>query len=119
MDTLTADNLKQLHALLQASRERLIEQLEIAKPATGVVTLDQTSVGRISRIDAIQQQSMAVSTLAKAKVSLQKVNAALLRLENDNYGFCNKCDENIELRRLMVQPEASFCLQCQNQLDQT
>ncbi len=111
------ENLKALRSLLLSARQKLERQLEIAESATRVVALDQTSIGRVSRMDAMQQQSMAVSTRAKATTSLRQVNNALLRLKNDDYGFCNNCDEGIDLNRLMVQPEASFCLKCQHQRD--
>lgn len=112
---------KQLHTLrasLEASRAKLKQQLEESASATGVVTLDQTTVGRVSRMDAMQQQSMAVSTRAKAEASLRKVLAALRRMDEQDYGYCERCDESIAFKRLEVQPEASHCLKCQDALDQ-
>ncbi len=117
MEILSPENLEVLRSLLLSARQKLERQLEIAESATQVVVLDQTSVGRVSRMDAMQQQSMAVSTRTKATKSLGKVTSALHRLENNDYGFCNNCNENIELDRLMVQPEANFCLKCQDQHD--
>ena len=117
MENLSPEILEQLRSRLLSSKTKLEEQLELGESATGVVTLDQTSIGRVSRMDAMQQQSMAVSTRAKAASSLRNVHKALLRLDNGDYGFCNKCDENIETNRLMVQPEAGFCLNCQDQID--
>ncbi len=117
MENLHTEVLEQLRTRLLSSKSKLEQQLEMGESATGVVTLDQTSVGRVSRMDAMQQQSMAVSTRVKAASTLRNVQKALLRLDNGKYGFCNKCDENIELNRLMAQPEASFCLKCQDQID--
>lgn len=117
MKDLSPDNLRDLQELLLLNKQKLEEQLEIAEAATQIVTLDQTSVGRISRMDAMQQQSMAVSTRAKATSSLREVIKALQRLADEDYGVCEKCDENIRLRRLMVQPEANYCLKCQDESD--
>lgn len=118
MDSLKPDQLEELRAELEGSKSQLEQQLQDAESATGVVTLDQTAVGRVSRIDALQQQSMAVSTRVKAEKSLRRVIAALRRIANDDYGYCGQCDELIEYKRLRVQPEASHCLKCQDLVDQ-
>lgn len=118
MTNLDSKQLQSLHRSLEVKRAKLEQQLEEAASATGVVTLDQTSVGRVSRMDAMQQQSMAVSTRTKAEASLRKVIAAIRRMDEQDYGYCDNCDEPIEFRRLEVQPEASHCLKCQDQLDQ-
>ena len=107
-----------MHALLLEKKIQLEQQLQDAESATGVVTLDQTTVGRVSRVDAMQQQSMAVSTRRKAEVNLRKVTAALKRIDAKDYGYCSKCDQPIEFKRLEAQPQASHCLICQDQLDQ-
>lgn len=118
MQLLTPQQLEELHSILESKKSKLDQQLDDAVSATGVVTLDQSTVGRVSRMDAMQQQSMAVSTRAKAQTSLRKVISALSRMNRNNYGFCDKCDEHIQFNRLKVQPEASHCLKCQDQLDQ-
>jgi|TARA_B110000483_G_scaffold243520_1_gene333812 DnaK suppressor protein len=96
----------------------LTEQLEISQQAAEIVTLDQTAVGRVSRIDALQQQSMAISTRGTAKLKLQKIAIALNAMSKDDYGYCRKCDEPIPFRRLEIQPEAAHCLSCQGKTDQ-
>ena len=118
MHQLTPQQLEELHSILESRKLKLDQQLDDAVSATGVVTLDQSSVGRVSRMDAMQQQSMAVSTRAKAQASLRKVISALNRMDRNDYGFCDRCDEQIQFKRLKVQPEASHCLKCQDQLDQ-
>ena len=114
---ISASQLKKLESLLLQSEADLQEQLKISKAATDVVTLDQTAVGRISRMDAMQQQSMAVSTRGKASAKLNRVKAALRAIANDEYGYCRQCDESIAFKRLLAQPEASYCLSCQEQTD--
>ena len=80
--------------------------------------LDQTLVGRVSRMDAIQQQSMAVSMRQKAQLKLKKVQAALDKMAPDDYGYCRHGDEPIGFQRLTAQPEANLCLLCQDKADQ-
>ncbi len=118
MDQLTAQQLQELRSLLESRKTQLDQQLEDALAATSVVTLDQSSVGRVSRMDAMQQQSMAVSTRAKAEASLRKVLLALKRMDYEDYGYCEQCDGQIQFKRLKVQPEASNCMKCQDRLDQ-
>jgi len=114
----TDRQLQEIQTLLLEKKAQLEQQLQDAESATGVVTLDQTSVGRVSRIDAMQQQSMAVSTRGKAEASLRKVIGALRKIDAKDYGYCSNCDKPIEFKRLEVQPQASYCLICQDKLDQ-
>ena len=77
MTDLKSSQHEQLKTLLSQLRHELTEQLEISRHSADVVTLDQTAVGRVSRMDAMQQQSMAQTTRAKARESLNKYIAAL------------------------------------------
>jgi DnaK suppressor protein len=117
LDQLTPKQTQELRSLLQANKTKLEQQLLDAESATGVVTLDQSTVGRVSRVDAMQQQSMAVSTRAKAESTLRKVLIALKRIDREDFGCCGQCDEPIQFNRLKVQPQANHCLKCQDQLD--
>ncbi len=118
MGQLTSAQLQELQTLLLSMQAQLKQQLDDGASATEIVVLDQTSVGRVSRMDAMQQQSMAKSTRVNAEASLRKVAAALKRIADQDYGYCSKCDEPIHFKRLQVQPAASHCLNCQDQLDQ-
>ena len=119
MDQFTPKQTQELRLLLKSNKTRLEQQLRDSESATGVVTLDQSSVGMLSRMDAMQQQSMAVSTRAKAEASLRKTLKALHRMDAEDFGYCDQCDEPIQFKRLKVQPQASHCLKCQDQLDHT
>lgn len=118
MESLNAQNLQQLRVLLLQSRDELEQQLNIGKTATEAVKLDQTTVGRVSRVDAMQQQSMAVSTREMASQRLKKVKRALQNLDEQCYGYCDGCDEEIAVKRLLAQPEANLCINCQDRQDQ-
>lgn len=118
MDTLSDQELETLKSTLSILRGELKEQLDISKQSTKAVALDQTAVGRVSRIDAMQQQSMALSTRSKAETKLKKVTAAITAIENGEYGWCKRCDESIGYPRLEIQPESALCLNCQSKADQ-
>ncbi len=77
------------------------------------VTLDQQAVGRVSRIDAIQQQQMAAANKAQAEVELKQIILALNLIESEDYGFCAECDEDIPFERLQVKPTSVYCVKCQ------
>lgn len=118
MNNLDRHQLEFLKIKLLQNKRELTEQLKISEQASGVVTLDQTSVGRVSRMDAMQQQSMALSTRRKVQSRLQKIEIALHAMTESDYGFCKQCDESIGYNRLEIQPETALCLDCQNKADQ-
>lgn len=113
MDQLDEKAMQGLKNLLIEMRTQLDEQVRLSNPAVDVVKLDQTSVGRVSRIDAIQQQGIAVAAQNKAKRQILYVNKALKAMEIGDYGFCVSCGQGISMPRLMVRPEANLCLSCQ------
>lgn len=97
--------------LLQA-RETLTAFDGTRSDAAATVTLDQSSVGRLSRMDAMQQQAMAKSLRQRADISVEQINAALLRCDNGSYGYCLKCEEAIDIRRLELNPAVTRCIDC-------
>lgn len=76
------------------------------------VELDQTKVGRLSRMDAMQQQAMAQASARRTEVELQRIRTAFSRLRSGDYGFCVKCDEEIAERRLEIDPATLICIDC-------
>lgn len=103
--------------LLLARREQLETLVAQASGHSGPVELDQQAIGRLSRLDAIQQQQMVQAEIRQARQSLVKVSAALERLDNDEYGDCLECGEAIAEARLALRPEASLCIRCQSELE--
>lgn len=92
------------------------EQLEDTRAdSTGVVTLDQTSTGRLSRMDALQQQALAKDRAARAKLEITRLKAALDRCRDGSYGYCVECDELINPRRLELSPTALRCIRCESE----
>jgi len=89
--------------------ELLLSSSESSKP----VALDEP-IGRLSRMDAMQQQQMAVASRQSQSQRLQLLRNALRAIENDNYGGCRRCEEPIGYQRLSVRPETPFCLACQS-----
>lgn len=113
MEELTDDQRESLAEALRTLKERLSATLDGQGDAAKPVELDQTKMGRVSRIDAIQQQEMARSAEASARQRLALVRRALEALEEDEYGYCRLCEEPIAFRRLQARPESPFCVECQ------
>ncbi|MDT8398274.1 MAG: TraR/DksA family transcriptional regulator [Pseudomonadales bacterium] len=101
------------HQLMKL-REDLQAQYDLGESSGDTVVLDQSKVGRLSRMDAMQQQQMAKSNLVKTTNRLRRVNRALAKVESGDFGYCEECGENIAPARLQVQPEAPLCLACQS-----
>ena len=76
------------------------------------VELDQQAVGRLSRMDAMQQQSMEKAKQVRRIERMKLINAALKRLEDGEYGFCLNCDTHISDGRLKLDPTFPLCIDC-------
>ncbi len=76
------------------------------------VDLDQQSVGRLSRMDSMQQQSMALAEERRRVFRLRQIDAALKRLDEGDFGICLNCDEPIAVKRLELDPAVSTCIKC-------
>ena len=95
-----------------------LQQLLAATAAgSDPVSLDQP-IGRLSRMDALQQQEMSKANRASLERRLQLVEAARQRARQDRYGACCCCEEPIAYQRLKAYPETAFCLECQRQREQ-
>lgn len=105
-------NLDLFRQKLIAARDALVEQDAMSESDRAPVTLDQDSVGRLSRIDAMQLQAMAVAQQRRRQAERAAIDAALARIEEGEFGFCVKCGEEIAPARLEHNPAASTCIQC-------
>ncbi len=98
--------------ILLSMKSELIRVDDVSQESVKPVTLDQSSVGRLSRMDAMQVQSMSVEAKRRRAIQLQRIENALIRIENDEYGYCLKCDEAIPSKRLDFDPTAFLCVHC-------
>ncbi len=99
------------HALEQ-ERDELLQLSTSAKEVRRPVELDQQSVGRLSRIDAMQVQAMAQAVETRRKARLQRIDASLRRLDRGDYGYCVECGEEISPKRLDIDPTTTRCISC-------
>jgi DnaK suppressor protein len=105
-------NEEEARKALLALRSDLVAISEMAEEARATVMLDQQAVGRLSRMDALQGQAMAQASERQRRADIQRIDAALKRLEDGDYGYCVDCGEEIAEKRLEVDPAAAFCIRC-------
>ncbi len=111
-EELTEGQVAELRADLEALAVQLAENVRSTHEASAPVELDQAAVGRVSRIDAIQLQQMAVAQQRRAGLRLEQVRVALREFDADEYGWCVDCGEGIGYARLKARPESSRCMAC-------
>lgn len=101
-----------IRAALLALKTELEDLSDLSGDSRATVELDQQSVGRLSRMDALQGQAMAQASERQRRATIQRIEAALSRLDSGDYGYCVECGEEISARRLDVDPAAAFCISC-------
>ncbi|KPV39192.1 hypothetical protein AN478_13025 [Thiohalorhabdus denitrificans] len=109
---------------IDALRERLRARLaeleaghEARTEASRTVDLDQARTGRLTRMDALQQQAMAQESNRRAQLEKQRIRGALQRIESGDYGYCVRCQEPIGAGRLEADPSATLCIECASDTD--
>ena len=106
------DKLSTFRKQLLALEAELVSIGESSKDSRATVVLDQQSVGRLSRMDAIQAQQMAQETERRRTIQCQRIDAALKRIDAGEFGECFICGEPIDPRRLSFDPTTTRCVDC-------
>jgi DnaK suppressor protein len=111
---MTTDSLDYQHfrARLLEEKAALAAIDATSKEAAATVTLDQSCVGRLSRMDAMQAQAMSIESEQRRGLRLKMIAAALRRMDAEDYGYCLDCDEPINPLRLDSDPTATLCIEC-------
>lgn len=111
-DDLSTSEIAALARQLEAQRDALRAQDAASASSRNPVALDQQSVGRLSRMDAMQQQAMADAEARRRSHDLARIDAAFKRIESQDYGWCDACGEPIAVKRLEIDPMATRCIGC-------
>ena len=106
----------------RADRQKIKEKIQaaIAVAEKDIVSLKEltrpiapdNAIGRLSRMEAINAKSINESTLSTTKHTLTKLKYALANIDNENFGICVDCGEEIPLGRIMIMPESNLCVEC-------
>jgi DnaK suppressor protein len=97
---------------LEATLAELEAERESTAAGRAPVELDQQSVGRLSRMDAMQQQQMALATDRQRETQIARIRNALDRMDKGEFGICADCGEDILEKRLEADPAAPLCVAC-------
>lgn len=103
---------ERFRVLIQNRIDALVTNLEQDSKSVETVELDQTRVGRLSRMDAMQIQQMDLALSRRQQNELAGLKHALKRLEDGEFGECQDCGEEINPRRLEIDPTATLCISC-------
>ena len=103
-------NFSKLKPLIAKEITALQSAFNAQSDSAEIVILDQACTGRITRMDALQQ---------RAQLRLKQLQAALVRIDNLDYGCCKECDEEISLARLQANPVALLCIECAQQQERS
>ncbi|QLC25831.1 TraR/DksA family transcriptional regulator [Parasphingopyxis algicola] len=112
MTDLSDTRIAHFRAKLVALRAQLSGEDAGAAEWRKPVELDQQSVGRLSRMDAMQQQAMADAEARRRQSDIARIDAALRRIDEGEYGWCLSCGEAIAAKRLEIDPMATQCVAC-------
>ncbi len=112
-EDLSAEEESELKLALETLRSELEVQIQGLREGVKPVDLDEP-IGRLSRMDAMQQQKMAEASRRAARQRYDRVVAAFAAFERDEYGPCLECEEPIGYKRLSARPETALCLTCQS-----
>ena len=112
--------LQEILSDLETLRADLLVLIADETGATKTVELDQSTQGRLSRMDAIQAQKMAQAQRRRAEQRLERIQSVLEIRDDDPsaFGCCRICEESIGFRRLKAQPDALFCVECAHERSQ-
>lgn len=99
-------------AALETALAELDSDDDLGAEGQKTVDLDQQSVGRLSRMDALQGQAMAKATAARRETQRRRIAAAFERIDEGEYGYCVDCGEEIAEKRLDLDPAVPTCISC-------
>lgn len=106
------DDASHFRDILLQLRDELASVSGVADEAARPVQLDQASVGRLSRMDAMQAQSMAQESVRRRKLKLTRIEGALRRIDAGDFGICFACGDEIGGERLRFDPTTTRCVAC-------
>lgn len=112
MDKEQKDKLKEI---ILETKIHIIKEIEILEEKTAPIEPD-VSLGRLTRLDAMQEKSINEAVLEKARIRLKKLQFVINKMDNEAFGICSICDEEIPYGRLCIVPESTICIECSTNL---
>ena len=110
---MTKEEIKKIELLIQEEIDKVIPTIENYKELTKPIA-PENAIGRVSRMDAINNKSVNEAALKKAEQKLKNLEIALSNINDPNFGICSKCNQAIPVGRIMLMPHSRFCVNCAN-----
>jgi DnaK suppressor protein len=107
---------ERFRARLTALRDAIRRDRAAGDDAARTVELDQSRVGRLSRMDALQAQAMSHASGRRRDRQLRQIDAALDRIDRQEFGYCTECGEAISAGRLDIEPTTTHCIECASRI---
>ena len=107
-------NIKKFFDLLNTRKAELTVSIERSSRSAAPVELDQQVQGRLSRMDSIQRQAMSMATIERRRVEIAQIDAAFVRINDGEFGYCVECGDVISPKRLQLNPAIARCVDCAN-----
>ena len=92
---------------IKETRTKVSKYLELSQPIS-----PENAIGRISRMDAINNKSVLEAALREAQSKLIQLKKIIKKIESSDFGLCKICKKNIPFGRLMIRPESELCVNC-------
>lgn len=92
---------------ISKTKKAIEDYKELTKPIS-----PSGAIGRVSRMDAINNKSVNEASLRQAEIKLGNLNRVLSKINDDDFGVCLKCKQPIPIGRIMIRPESLFCVNC-------
>ena len=105
------EQIKQFKELLEFAKSEVKREIELLTESAKPVA-PENSLGRLARMEAINQQKVQERALQNSKNRLRQVEQALQRIESEDFGYCLECGEEISQKRLEAAPYGALCLRC-------
>lgn len=105
------EELKKLEKEIKEMIKQLSVEISDLEESAGPVA-PENSIGRISRMDAINNKSVVEASLRNRKRKLSKLHLSLENLHKPGFGLCSNCNKSINPKRLMLMPQSDKCVNC-------
>jgi len=108
MDKSQLEKIKlKLQAELESTQQKINDYTELCKPIA-----PENAIGRVSRMDAINNKSVVEAALREVKQKMQQLQLMQTKTEDEDFGSCFKCKQIIPFGRLIIRPHSKFCVNC-------
>lgn len=108
---MTSEEKKKIVEILLKEKVKLKTKIEDLKELTQPISPD-CAIGRVSRMDAINNKSVNEAALRSARTKLRNIEISLEKSEDPEFGKCRQCGYDIPVGRLIVMPGSSRCVGC-------